>query len=111
MAASTTFMIDLAWKPQGVSLRGPRCSGWPTATEWERAVPGLFYAVLLVLGIVLLVVPVVRLSVGGLETGGRRVGLSRKTGARQILDERYAVGELSTEEYRHRLHVLEEWKP
>ena len=71
----------------------------------------MFYAVLLVLGIVLLIVTAVRVRAGGLETSGRRVGLPSKPGARQILDERYAVGELSTEEYQHRLHVLEERKP
>lgn len=67
----------------------------------------LFYAGLLVLGVVLLVVTVVRLLVGGLESG--QAGRPNPAGgARRILDERYAAGELSTEEYRHRLDVLEE---
>ena len=69
----------------------------------------LFYGVLLVLGVVLLVVTAVRVLVEGLETGSGRAGLPNGAGgARRILDERYAAGELSTEEYQHRLRVLEE---
>jgi putative membrane protein len=71
----------------------------------------LFYAALLVLGLVLLVVTVVRVLVGGLDRGpdpARSQTGADGSRARGILDERYAAGELSTEEYRHRLRVLEE---
>lgn len=68
----------------------------------------LFYTGLLVLGVVLLVVTVARLLVGGLENGSGQADRANPVGgALRILDERYAAGELSTEEYRHRLHVLE----
>ena len=67
------------------------------------------YVVLLVLGVVLLVVTAVRVLVGGLETGSARPDRPSGTGdARGILEERYAAGELSTEEYQHRLRVLGE---
>lgn len=72
----------------------------------------LFYGVLLVLGVVLLVVTAVRVLVGGFETGSGRPGRASGTGgARQILEERYAAGELSAEEYQHRLRVLGEGRP
>jgi putative membrane protein len=67
---------------------------------------------LLVLGVVLLVVVVAR-ALGGGVTGpttdrrdaGERPGRSR---ARRLLDERYARGEITTEEYRERLSELGE---
>ena len=62
---------------------------------------------LLVLGVVVLVVVAVRVVGGGVTSrtadsrdAGARPGRSR---ARQLLDERYARGELTTEEYRERL--------
>ncbi|GAA1451106.1 hypothetical protein GCM10009641_84930 [Mycobacterium cookii] len=68
-----------------------------------------FYGVLLVLGVVLLAVTAVRMLAGGLHTGSGRPGRPSGTGgARQILEKRYAAGELSTEEYQHRSRVLEE---
>lgn len=71
----------------------------------------LFYGALLLLGVVLLVLTAVRVLVGGLESGSGRSGRpSASGGARQILEERHAAGELSTEEYQHRLRVLEEGK-
>ena len=69
----------------------------------------LLYGLLLVIGVVLLVVTAVRVLVGGLERGSERSARSRPSdGARRILEERYAANELSTEEYEHRLRVLEE---
>ncbi len=69
----------------------------------------LIYPVLLVLGIVVLVVTAVRAFVGGLDgspdPAGRPAGAVQGS-ARQILDKRYAEGELSTEDYEHRLSVL-----
>lgn len=68
------------------------------------------YAVLLVVGVTLLAISLVRALGGGIERSPRRTpaGPVASTGsARQILRERYAAGELSTEEYQHRLRVLE----
>jgi putative membrane protein len=65
---------------------------------------------LLVVGLVLVVVVVVRAVGGGITRGdgGTRGGQREPTRARQVLDERYARGELTTEEYRERLRVLSE---
>ena len=67
---------------------------------------------LLVLGVVLLVVVVVRALGGGVagprtdqRGAGAQPGRSR---ARELLDERYARGEITTEEYRERLSGLGE---
>lgn len=63
--------------------------------------------ILLIVGVILLIVLLARLAGGGLErrNGSRYAGGSR---AREILQERYARGELTTEEYRERLRILEE---
>ena len=69
----------------------------------------LFFGALLVAGLTLLVVTAVRVLVGGLAGTPKRT-IERDAGggaARRILDERYAAGELSSEEYRRRLRVLE----
>ncbi len=71
----------------------------------------VLYAVLLVVGVTLLVVTVVRVLVGGIAGSSDRASVAQPaaTGsARRILDERYAAGELSTEDYQHRRRVLEE---
>ncbi|MBE4720058.1 SHOCT domain-containing protein [Pseudarthrobacter sp. AB1] len=73
----------------------------------------LFWA-LLIVGIVLLVILAARFFYGGMNRGGTGRGEGPGTdgpatgasAARRILDERYARGELSTEEYRERLEVL-----
>ena len=63
---------------------------------------------LLVVGVVLLVLVVVR-AVGGGTTDRRDVGPRSGRGrARELLDERYARGEITTEEYRDRLSALGE---
>ena len=70
----------------------------------------LFYAALLFVGVTLLVITAVRVLVGGIadSSGGTSVAQPGAGGsARRILDERYAAGELSTEEYQHRRRVLE----
>ena len=67
---------------------------------------------LLILGVVVLVVVAVR-ALGG---GGTRPAAGRdgeggplaRSRARQVLDERYARGEITTEEYRERLSALGE---
>jgi putative membrane protein len=67
---------------------------------------------LVVLGVVLLVVVAVRALGGGVIPGGGGRDVDRgargRSRARQLLDERYARGELTTEEYRERLQVLGE---
>jgi putative membrane protein len=71
-------------------------------------VTAFLFGGLLVLGVVLLVVTAVRVLVGGLEGSDQGRLSSEAAGARKILDERYAAGELSTEEYEHRRRVLGE---
>ena len=61
---------------------------------------GWFYGALVVVGLVLLIVVVVRLVGGGMQRDG--------TPARRLLDERYARGEISTEEYQERRRLLDE---
>ena len=66
------------------------------------------FLVLLIVGIVVLVVVLVRVLASG--TGGgpaAAAGGERPGRAREILAERYARGEISTEEYQERLRVLE----
>lgn len=67
------------------------------------------YAVLLVVGAALLAVTVVRALVGGItdsSPGTTPAPLTSRTEAQRILEERYASGELSTDEFEHRLRVL-----
>jgi putative membrane protein len=78
--------------------------GWGMGWMWG-------FWILLVLGIVLLVFVLVNSFTG--SRGGTRPGGYGQPGAgpgraREILDERYARGEISTEEYRERLRGLEE---
>jgi putative membrane protein len=67
---------------------------------------------LLAVGVILLVVVTARALSGGVTRGsaGRDGdGVAReRSRARQLLDERYARGELTTEEYRERLQALGE---
>ena len=72
----------------------------------------LAYGVLLALGVALLAVTAVRVRVGGLDRRAGQPGPPGETGgARRILEERYAAGEMSTEEFQHRLQVLEGGQP
>lgn len=66
------------------------------------------YGALLLVGLTLLVITAVRVLVGGIAGSSDRSAARPDSGvsARRILDERYAAGELSTEEYQHRLRVL-----
>ena len=70
------------------------------------------YGVLLVAGLVLLAVVVGRLVGGGPRRGGPSGDLGPRTDgmprARRVLEERYARGEISTEEYQQRRRVLDE---
>ena len=64
---------------------------------------------LLVAGIALLVVLIVRLSAGSGRGGPPGYGTSSgRTRAREILDERFAKGELTADQYREQLRVLDE---
>jgi putative membrane protein len=73
---------------------------------------GWLVGLLLLLGIVLLVIWALR--AGAARRDGQRYGSAGDLGsrgpsaARQILDERFARGELEAEEYRQRLTVLGE---
>lgn len=73
---------------------------------------GWLFGALLVAGLVLLIVVVMRLAGGGARARGvvGRVAPpgSEEARARQLLDERYARGEISTEEYQERRRVLDQ---
>lgn len=70
---------------------------------------GWVFALLLVIGVVLVVVVVVRAARGGIgDKVTRQADAGRSGGARAILEERYARGEISTEEYRERRGELED---
>lgn len=65
---------------------------------------------LLISGIGLLAVVAARVLAGGVtgSAGGGGPAPRERSRARQILDERYARGEIATEEYQERLRVLGE---
>jgi len=69
------------------------------------------FGALLLLGLALLVVVAVHGLRGGISRGGDAAARDQRpirSQARGILDERYARGELSTEEYHERLQGLGE---
>jgi putative membrane protein len=72
---------------------------------------------LMLVAIILLVIWAVRAFAGGTDRGGQRgdapvaSGKGERSQARQILDDRFAKGELNAEEYRERLKVLEDKAP
>ena len=72
------------------------------------------WGLLALVGLVLLVLVIVRVATSGIKRNNARgatpgaPGAGTKSAPRQILDERYARGELTTEEYRERLAVLKE---
>jgi putative membrane protein len=63
---------------------------------------------LIIVGVALLVVVVVRAVGGGTTRDGPAAPGSGPSAARRVLDERYARGELSTEEYQERIRTLEQ---
>lgn len=63
---------------------------------------------LLLVGVIVLVVVLVKRFSGGSQNRERAEAGTGSGRGRQILEERYARGELSTEEYRERLWTLEE---
>ncbi|MBN9151147.1 MAG: SHOCT domain-containing protein [Cryobacterium sp.] len=70
---------------------------------------GWFFGVLIAAGVVLLIILLVRL-VGGRASRNTSDGQGTQgpSSARQVLDERYARGDLTTEEYQERVRVLGE---
>ena len=66
------------------------------------ATMGLF-GLLAMLGVVLLAVVVVRMAIGGVKRSGEGAAAGMQT-----LQERYARGDLSTEEYQERKRALGE---
>ncbi len=70
------------------------------------------FGLLMLVGLVLLVVLLVRVLGGGVtgspQSGNRAQDGPRPGRAREILDERYARGEMTTDEYRERLTGLGE---
>lgn len=79
--------------------------GFGTGMGW-----GWLFWLLLALGVVLLVVVGVRAIGGGVtrRDDGNGPSARMSSPARRILDERYARGEIATEEYRERLRTLGE---
>ena len=78
--------------------------GWDVGWSW-------LFGLLMLAGLILLVVLAVRVFGGASShsAGPDATGLASGPGrARQILDERYARGELTTEQYREQIHVLKE---
>ncbi len=70
------------------------------------------WGLLALIGVLVLIFVIVRATTGGIRrndtsrTSPSDVGVVVKSTPRQILDERYAKGELTTEEYRERLTEL-----
>ena len=79
--------------------------GWGWGWGW------LFWLLVLA-GLILLVVLAVRLVAGGVSRSDGGVSTAAqppaRNRARELLYERYARGELTTEEYRERLQILRE---
>lgn len=66
------------------------------------------WGILLLAGIALLVYVAVRAFGGGIRSSGQKREGPPASAARQILDERFARGELTAEQYREQLRVLGE---
>jgi len=64
------------------------------------------FGLLTVVGVALLAVVLTRMAGGGPATGGGSG--SRASRAREILDERYARGDITTEDYQERLQALDQ---
>lgn len=76
--------------------------GWGMGPGW-----GWLFMTLFIVGLVLVVVVLVRVLSGGTGSGRPGGATPGQDQARQILGERYARGEISTEEFRARLRALE----
>ncbi|MEO6200759.1 MAG: SHOCT domain-containing protein [Cryobacterium sp.] len=78
--------------------------GWDMGWMW-------LFGPLVLVGVALLVLLAVRAFGGGVSGGGSANPGASSTGtsrARQILDERFAKGELTAEQYREHRHTLSE---
>jgi putative membrane protein len=64
------------------------------------------FSLILITGVALLIVLAVRMLGGGIRDD--RAATAARDAARRILDERFARGELTTEEYRERRRTLED---
>jgi putative membrane protein len=77
--------------------------------EWAW-VGGWLFRLLMLAGMILLVVLAVRVLGDGITRGlgaaGSPAQSPGRSQAREVLDERYARGEITTEEYRERLQTL-----
>jgi putative membrane protein len=85
---------------------------WGDGMGWGMGWMWIFW-LLLIVGTVVLVFVLVKTLTGNSGGGTRQGGSAPSAGAgprrsREILEERYARGEISTEEYRERLRTLEE---
>ncbi|GAA1750910.1 SHOCT domain-containing protein [Kocuria aegyptia] len=85
---------------------------WGDGMGWGMGWMWVFW-ILLVLGTVVLVFVLIKVLTGssGTHGGTSPGGYGQRPGparAREILEERYARGEISTEEFRERLRTLEE---
>ena len=70
---------------------------------------GWLFGLLVAAGVVVLIVLLVRIVGGGVQREARGgQGARNPSSARQLLDERYARGELTTEEYQERVRVLDD---
>ncbi|MBX3077856.1 MAG: SHOCT domain-containing protein [Cryobacterium sp.] len=69
---------------------------------------GWLFGLLILAGIVLLIILLVRTRGGAAPGAEGGHGRQAPSSARLVLDERYARGELTTEEYQERLRVLGE---
>jgi putative membrane protein len=73
---------------------------------------GWLFGGLILIGVVLLGIVLVRVIRSGgkrdVGSGGGTPDRPQPTTARQLLDERYARGDLTTEEYRERIRILGE---
>lgn len=74
----------------------------------------LLFTALLLAGVAMMAFVVVRVVAAGLEPGEPRASSTQapsagdRSEARRILDERYARGDITTDEYRERVQTLEE---
>lgn len=69
----------------------------------------VLFWVMLIIGLAVLVFVLVRvLGTGAGRPAGPTTSAGGRSRAREILEERYARGEISTEEYRERLDTLRE---
>ena len=74
----------------------------------------LLFAALLAAGLAIMAFVAVRVVAGGLASGEPPVAGTKvptagdRSEARRILDERFARGEITTDEYRERVRALEE---